>query len=995
MESTLKNIIKGNKRVKFLAVITLIFINFHQLNAQSSLANSFRSPPDELRPWVFWFWINGNITKEGITADLEAMKDAGIGGVLWMEVSGSFWAPDGPIEPNSPEWHEAFQWAISESRRLGLQFDMTFNFGYGGGGPWITPENSMQKLVWSEHLIEGGKQYAISLNKPVVDRSQLKKFEDTWFRHDEQMNPKVRHMLDSVDSYRDIAVLAFPLIENEEASKYRIPDLEFESGLKRNRKKGGSTTSPNSIAPPQEALISRDNVIDITKFMDNTGQLNWEAPKGKWQIIRFGHASNLQLTRPCPAHVIGLECDRLSKTGIEAHYEGFMKKIIEESGSNAGKSLTFAHIDSWEAHAQNWTATLPKEFEERRGYNPIPWLPVLSGRVIGSPELSSRFLWDFRHTVSEMMLENYVGRFKQLLKPHNIKLSIEAYGNMVNDNISYAGIADMPVSEFWAFGKKEFPSQAPARRGYGFSSKVMSSASHTYGRSVTGSEAWTSDREWRDHPYTLKALGDKMFCVGVNRMIGHLSAHQPYANMVPGLTHRKWGMHFNRFNTWWQYSRPWHNYLSRCQFMLQQGEFIADVIYWFGEGSPLNVNDMDFQMPKGYDFDFASTEIVKQMQVKDGKITLPSGMSYNYLLLPDYDRITLPMVKKIKELVDDGAKVIAQKRFIGSPSLADYPEGDNEIKKMVAELWDNHGVISGKTLDQVFAEDNLAPDFSGLELDFIHRKTIEEDIYFVANNKNERIEGIQCSFRVDNKIPELWNPETGESRKLSVFSKKEGVITISLDFEPSQSWFVVFGKKATDNIPVATANFPVIKELRTIPGPWSVKFDEKWGGPKEAVVFDSLLDWSKHSNPKIHYFSGTATYKKNFDVAKKPGSATYLDLGKVQIIARVRLNGKDCGIAWKPPYRVDISSALREGKNSLEIDVVNTWVNRLIGDEQLPLDSDWKNWEILDHWPEWFLNNEPQPSGRLTFTSARHYKNDSKLTSSGLLGPVKLMFLIE
>lgn len=901
--------------------------------------------------------------------------------------------PMAPIVPNSQEWHEAFQWAISECKRLGLQFDMTFNFGYGCGGPWITPENSMQKLVWTEHIIEGGKQSSISLKKPVVDRSQLEKFEKKWIRHDEQLNPKVRYMLDSVDSYRDIAVLAFQLPETEEAANYRIPQLEFESGLKRNRKNGGFRMLPGSITPPREALISTDKVINITKFMDKTGQLNWDAPTGKWQIIRFGHESNLQLTRPCPAHVIGLECDRLSKTGIEAHFDAFMKKIIEESGSNTGKSLTSAHIDSWEAHAQNWTATFPEEFEERRGYSPIPWLPVLSGRVIGSPELSSRFLWDFRYTISEMMLDNFVDRFKKLLKPHGIKISIEAYGNMTNDNISYAGIADTPVSEFWAQGEREFPLQVISK--YYTSSKVMSSASHTYGRRVTGSEAWTSNRGWRDHPYTLKALGDEMFCMGVNRMIGHLSVHQPYKNMVPGLTHRKWGMHFNRFNTWWLYSRPWHDYLSRCQFMLQQGEFVADVIYWFGEGSPINVNDMNFQIPKGYDFDYASTEIVQQIQVKDGNIVLPSGMCYKYLLLPDHTRITLSMMKKIEELVDAGAKVIAQKRFIGSFSLTDYPKGDEQIKKMVADLWDNHRVISGKTLDQVFAEDNLPPDFSGLDLDFIHRKMSGEDIYFVANKKNEKIEGIQCSFRVVNTTPELWNPETGEIRKLAGVSKKEGTITISLDFEPYQSWFVVFRKKTTENIPKATANFPVIKDLLTITGPWSVKFNEKWGGPKEAVVFDSLLDWSKDSNPGIHYYSGTAVYKREFEVANKPDSPTILDLGKVQIIARVRLNGKDCGIAWKPPYRVDISSAICKGKNSLEIYVVNTWVNRLIGDEQLPLDSDWKDWEILNHWPEWFLNNEPRPSGRFTFTSCRHYKKDSKLTSSGLLGPVKLMFLDE
>jgi hypothetical protein len=747
---------------------------------------------------------------------------------------------------------------------------------------------------------------------------------------------------------------------------------------------------PDAIKPPPKAVIKEDNVIDVTKFMDKNGQLNWDAPEGKWQIIRFGHASNLQLTRPCPAHVIGLECDRLSKTGIEAHFDGFMKKIIEESGVHAGKSLTFAHIDSWEAHSQNWTGNLPKEFEKRRGYDPIPWLPVLSGRVIGSPELSSRFLWDFRFTVSEMMLDNFAGRFKQLLEPHNIKLSIEAYGNMTNDNISYAGIADMPVSEFWARGGGEFP-LLDYKALYYNSSKVLSSASHIYGRPITSAEAWTSDRYWRDHPYTLKAVGDKMFCLGVNRMIGHLYAHQAYDDIIPGLTHRRWGQHFNRFNTWWSYNRPWWNYLSRCQFMLQQGEFVADVIYWFGEGSPINVNDMSFQMPKGYDFDFASTEIVRQMRVKDGKIILPSGMSYNYLLLPDDERITLPMVRKIKELVDNGAKVIAQKRITGSPSLADYPKGDEEIKEIVADLWDNHRIVFGKTLDQVFSGDSLPPDFSGQELNFIHRKTKEEDIYFIANEKNSRVEGIQCSFRIDNKIPEIWNPETGEIKNLSGFSEKEGVVTILLDFEPAQSWFIVFREKSTDNIPLATANFSEIKEIQTISGPWAVKFDERWGGPKEAVTFDSLTDWSKHRNPGIHYYSGTAVYNRVFEIENIPDSPVFLDLGKVQMIARVRLNGKDCGIAWKPPYRIDISSAIHEGINTLEIDVVNNWVNRLIGDEQLPLDAKWKDWEKLEEWPGWIKNGEKSPTGRFTFTTARPYRKESPLMPSGLLGPVKII----
>ncbi len=952
----------------------------------SSLETFFQSPPDEARPWVFWFWINGNISKNGITADLEAMKEAGIGGFIWMEVSGSYWAPKGKIKPNSKEWHDAFQWAISECRRLGLEFDMTFNFGYGCGGPWITPENSMQKLIWTETVIEGGKKKCIALEKPVVDRSQLEKFKEEWFRHDEPINPEVSYMLNELDSYKDIAVFAFPLSENKEAANYRIPELEFESGLIRYRKDFSSGMNPNLINPPQEALIAKDKMIDVSGFIDETGQLNWDAPEGMWQIIRFGHASNLRLTRPCPANVIGLECDRLSKTGIEAHFNAFEKKVIEESGSNAGKSLTFAHIDSWEAHAQNWTASFPDEFEKRRGYNPIPWLPVLSGRVVESSELTSRFLFDFRNTTSEMMLDNYVSHFKQLLKPYGIKLSIEAYGNMANDNISYADIADMPVSEFWVNDKTEI-----ANNHYRSTSKVMSSSAHTMGKKVIGAEAWTSGRGWDDHPSIIKRFGDKIFTEGVNKMICHLSAHQAYDNMIPGLTHRKWGMHFNRFNTWWQYSRPWNDYLTRCQFMLRQGNFVADVIYWYGEGSPVNVREMRFDLPQGYDFDYASTEIIKQAQVKDGMIVLPSGMSYRYLLLPDDTRITLAMMRKVKGLVDAGATVIAQKRFESSPSLSDFPTGDSEIRTIAIDLFDNNRIIFGKTLMQVLEEDKLPPDFCGEGLNFIHRRTGNDDIYFIANPENKRIEGLKCMFRVVGKTPELWNPETGKIQTLPEYSEKEGRTNILIDFEPSQSWLVVFRKNPSVNAIAVKTNFQKFRELSEITSSWSVTFDPQWTNLKNTVVFDSLIDWSKHSNPDIRYFSGTATYKNNFELTQKPDSPVWLDLGNVQVIAHVRVNGKDCGIAWKPPYRLDISSAVCVGENSLEINVVNTWVNRLIGDEHLPLDSEWKDWEILERWPEWFLKNEKRPSGRFTFTSCRHYTKDSELSSSGLLGPVKLI----
>ncbi len=985
------------KRRKFIqnTVLTTTFgttipFSFSCGKVRSSLETSFQFPPNESHPWVFWFWINGNISKESITADLEAMKEVGVGGVIWMEVSGSYWAPKGSIKSNSPEWHEAFQWAISESKRLELQFNMTFNFGYGCGGPWITPENSMQKLIWTETVIDGGKKKSISLKKPTIDRSKLESFEKEWFRPDEPMNPEVRNFIDNVDSYKDVAVLALPLQENEKAANYRIPQLEFESGLKRDRDDSSFRMYPYDITTLQDALLSKDKVIDITKFMDRNDTLNWDAPKGKWQIIRFGHASNLQLTRPCPGDIIGLECDRLSKKGIDSHYDAFTKKIIEECETMAN-SFPFVHIDSWEAHGQNWTSQFPEEFKRRRGYSLISWLPVLSGRIIDTPELSSRFMYDFRLTVSEMILDNFVSRFKQLLKPHNINLSIEAYGNMAIDNLAYAGIADIPVSEFFPSKEGEIPVTLDKTKKFYLSNKAMSSAAHTYGKAINGCEAWSSDRGWRDHPFTLKAIGDMMFCKGVNKMIGHLSAHQPYENMVPGLTHRKWGMHFNRFNTWWFYSRPWNDYLARCQLMLQKGEFVADILYWFGEGSPINVVHMDFQAPSGYDFDYVSTEIVKQIQVKKGMLTLPSGMTYRYLLLPDDERITLSMMKKVKELVDAGAKVIAQKRFTGSPSLVDYPEGDEEIKKIADDLYNNHRIIYGKTVTQVLTEDKLSPDFSGRNLNFIHRRTQTEDIFFIANTKNERIERVTCTFRVSSKIPELWDPETGKIQNLPEYYEEESCTSIPIDFEPFQSWFVVFRKTPSINRVTVKSNFLRQIDLYTITGSWLVKFDQNWSRLREPVVFDDLIDWSKHPNPEIQYFSGTASYRKNFEFTQKPESPIFLDLGNVQIIARVRVNEEDCGIAWKPPYRVDITSAIREGNNILEIDVVNTWVNRLIGDEQLPLDSEWKDWETLDHWPKWFLNNEHRSSGRFTFTSCRHYNKNSKLTASGLLSPVKLI----
>ena len=519
----------------------------------------------------------------------------------------------------------------------------------------------------------------------------------------------------------------------------------------------------------------------------------------------------------------------------------------------------------------------------------------------------------------------------------------------------------------------------------------MASAAHTYGRPVVGAEAFTSDRAWRDHPFLLKGMGDKAFCRGVNRMIFHLSAHQPYDNMIPGLTHRKWGEHFQRHNTWWNYSRVWTDYLSRCQSLLQQGQFVADVGYCFGEGAPLGVDDMTLEMPDGYDYDLCSSEIVLQMKVRDGRVVLPSGTSYRYLLLPDADRMTVPLAKKLRELISAGARVIGGKRPKGAPGLTNYPQCDAEIEKTAAALWDANRVVSGKKLAEVFRQDGLKPDFEGGGLFYIHRRVGEADVYFVSHQQDQP-QDIACTFRVAGRIPELWDPETGAIRKLPEFAEKDGRITVPLRFEPMQSWFLVF-RNSSRLAPrdAGTKNFLSRSERTTLAGPWQVSFDPKWGGPDKPVVFKELADWSQHNDPRIHYYSGTATYRKVFSLQSSVISQPlYLDLGKVDVMARVRLNGKDCGIAWKPPYHVDITRAVRPGRNELEIEVVNLWINRMIGDEQLPEDSNWKDFETLLEWPDWFKTGKPRPSGRYTFTTCRHYKKDSPLVPSGLIGPVTL-----
>lgn len=962
-----------------------------------SLESDYKNPPDQSRAWVFWFWINGNISKEGITKDLEALKEAGVGGVLWMSVSGHGYAPRGQVEASSPAWGEAIQWAIREADRLGMEFDTTLYWGYDMGGPHITPDISAQQLLSTHTPVSGGKRVDVALKKPEISGKTFERGEGgaAELRPGLTLDDRVQtYFRERNTYYRDIAVFAIP--SSGAGASYKIPQLELRKGWSNN-----TNFKPlQELNPPRDAIVPKDKVIDLTGKMDDEGHLSWEAPPGSWEIVRLGYGPVFRMTQHAPNKMKGLVCDYLSTRGVDAHFEAHVDPILKNAGPLAGKALKYVHLDSWEGGYQDWTEAFPREFRERRGYDIRPWLPVLAGKVMESPELTDRFFWDFRETISELLVEKFVSRIQQLAANYGVQFSNESYGRLCTNNLNYADISDLPMGEFWTSEEEDIPQ---FRGSWYNSMKAAASAAHTQGKARVGAEAFTGNRSYRDHPYKLKGVGDRAFCQGINHFVLHYSAHQAYEGIKPGLSHAQWGHHWDRHNTWFSFSKPWFDYVKRTQYLLQQGQFVADVCYFFAEGSPLSMGrggGMSLELPKGYDYDICSTNILRQMEVRNGNIALPSGMRYRYLLLPKSDRMTLSSAQKVLELVEGGATVIAQSDLTGTPGLSAYATADREVRGIAGKLKRHKNFIRLTSWEKLFEGDHVLPDFTGAGLNYIHRKSDKADVYFVANPEPGKVE-VPCSFRVSDKVPELWDPETGETRELPGYKISGNLLTTSLRFDPFQSWFVIFRKKATAKVSKGQ-NFPQYQALKDIKGSWEVSFDPSWGGPAGPVTFNTLQDWSKNSDNGIRYYSGTATYRKNFTVPASllSGQKTlWLDLGRVEVIARVRVNGKDCGIAWKPPYRVPVSGLLKSGDNRIEVEVVNLWPNRMIGDAKLyPEDCQWQKNRTLKEWPEWFLKKQPRPSRRYTFETNKHYSKDGPIyfkggdgmMASGLLGPVSI-----
>ncbi|MGM0573398.1 MAG: glycosyl hydrolase [Bacteroidota bacterium] len=994
-----------------IALITLLFAatgTKEKEQNSSGLESGFLNPPPQARPHTFWIWMNGNITREGITADLEAMERVGIGGVMLFNVGGSHGTniPAGPVDYMSDGWLDLVKYTAAEAERLGIEMSLHNCAGWATtGGPWITPEYGMMQLVTAEMTFWGNRHVVQKLPHPEV-------FEGY---------------------YRDIAVFALP---KDADNSYRVHQWQPKTG----QRGGRAGRQPDLGTVPEGSAIAADAIVNVTEYVNEDGVLEWDAPPGVWKIMRMGYTAQGNTNHPSPEAGRGLEIDKLRREGLDLHWQKGIQPVLDHLGPLVGQSFHTIHLDSYEAGLHHWTPRMKQEFEERRGYDPTPFLLALTGRLVEDPATTERFLWDFRRTISDLFEENYYGYFAELCHEKGLQFLTEPYTSCF-EGLAVAAKTDFPTGEFWAEG------------GYSFSLRLAASIAHVHDRTLASAEAFTGAphlARWENHPGSLKKVGDWAWTQGINRFILHSYPHQPWNDVVPGMTMGQYGCHFDRNNTWWEPGRAWIQYITRSQFLLQAGENVADVLCYAGDAAPNGgVHRPDIKNA-GYDYDACGTNIMANLEVEDGDVVLPSGKRYRLLVLPQTEFMRPVFARKVRNLVRSGATVLGPKPK-HTPSLEGFPGSEKQVRAIGEEVWGDcdgekvksiqYGkgqVFSGISPAEVLSQITVAPavDIAG-NLTWIHRRTDDADIFFISNQSGKNIHTI-AEFRIKGKKPEFWDAVHGTMKNAPGWTVGNNHTSVPLNLMPSESVFVIFrrdGKPAPDpyievegpgqnkidslwNAGIETGggvkartwvngthilhrasgktrNITItdIPEALHPEGPWGVEFQEDRGAPGK-VKFDSLVSWHKHPDPGIQYFSGTAKYSIDFDVPEsfiKEDQEIWLDLGDVEVIAAVRLNGDDRGILWNKPFRMEVSEVLRSGSNKLEIEVANLWVNRLIGDEQYPEDFEWVEGKYLAEWPSWLMEgrDRPEPS-RVTFTTWKHWDENDPLLPSGLLGPVVL-----
>lgn len=1085
-----------------------------RVTTRDKLKQAFLHPPEAAKPWVLWYWIQSAISREGITADLEAMKEAGIGGAYLVSVKGpadsALMTP--PVLQLTPQWWQMVRFAMTEADRLGIKLGMHDGDGFAvAGGPWITPEMSMQKLTWSKKIISGGQHFADTLPKPtfshnyykdvavyayptidvvstddikpiitsnmpgaevqsLADKNNKKGFgssTDCWIQYAFKQPFTCRNITIRVNSSNYQAerliietsddgknfhrvtrlepprsgwqdndadnTFAIPAVtakyfrfvydktgtepgaEDNEAAKWK-PALKLsgialssEPVINQYQAKNGEVwrvaARTTAAEIPDNLCVQPNKLINLTDKMDANGQLNWDVPVGNWVILRIGHTTTGHMNDTGGAGK-GLECDKFNPEAAKIQFDHWFGEALRVVGPRlAARVLKTFYIDSWEVGGQNWSGSFLAEFKKRRGYDLLPYLPVMAGVPLQSAARSEDILHDVRETIAELTVDKFYHTMATLAHAKGVNFAAESTApTMTGDGMLHQRETDIPMGEFWL--------RSPTHDKPNDMLDAIS-AGHVYGKHLIQAEAFTEVRmNWAETPASLKTLGDRNFALGINRFVLHVFAHNPWVNRKPGMTLDGVGLYFQRNQTWFKPGRAWVTYLQRCQALLQMGKPVTDIAVFTGnevprravlpdrlvnilpgifgadvvasevkrlknEGEPMHVipdgvtssaNMAEAQYwvnpLRGYAYDsFNPDALLRLAKIKNGRVVFPGGASYKVLVIPgnskmspNEDALSAASTKKIQQLVNEGATVIVNGRPV-------HASGKGRVI---------NAPYRSATFDKLGVQrDVIAMDSTGQyaqQIAWTHRAGAGFDIYFIANQQNEELT-INVSLRIANKVPELWDAVTGETRQAASWLNENGRTSLKLRLSPNASIFVVLRKTAVRAPEKAGNNWDEIKTVSHVNGTWQVKFDPKFGGPAEQVIFKQLTDWSRNDNKGIKYYSGTAVYINSFNWTKKSAKSArfWLDVGTVNNIASVKINGIVCGVAWTAPYRVDITKALRAGTNHITIEVSNTWANRLIGDHSLP------------------------PGERITNTTAPYRLDKKPLLPAGLLGPVKIV----
>ncbi len=1051
----------------------------------SQVVNAFANPPRDAYPRVWWHWMNGNITKDGIKKDLLWMKSAGIAG--FTNFDAGLETPQIVKERlvyMDPKWKDAFNYALDLADSLKFEVTIASSPGWSvTGGPWVSKDDAMKKLVWRDITVSGGKLFndklpdgytvcgtyqdlprdaanphkhdyyhdiaVVAVKLPDNDKSMLElnprittsdgssatALTDgnlntscpigcdsngfSWILVEFPQKQTIRCMqlaitgqergqfarvLESSDdgiTFRP--VLSSLPVTNASSRTIDFPDASAKFFRLRNAVKGqglnytemqllpvarvnidtekagfavSSTIADFYPTPETGDAISLDNVVDLTSKVNN-GVLTWQVPDGRWRIFRFGYNLTGQTNGPASPEATGLEVDKFDKVAVKKYYNEYFKMYQNASRNRLGKVISHLMIDSYEAGCQTWTPQMPDKFKKRNGYSLTSWLPVLAGQLVGSAKQSEQFLFDWRTTLSDLICENHYDVMREILAGYGMKRyneSQEHYRMYVADGMDVKRNAEIPMSAFW-IRDNGFYQLSPLPEA---DIRESASVAHIYGQNVCAAESFTTYglgtvdgvRAYINTPGNLKHAADAAMAYGLNRFVIHCSVHQPCDDKIPGLGLGPYGQWFNRHETWAHEAKAWIDYLGRSTYMLQQGKFVADIAYFYGEDKNITsrFGDERVKVPEGYSFDFVNASILQNMlKIKNNNLTTASGMSYKVLVLDEQIRfMSLPVLKRIAKMAKSGVIIIGDK----PQACANLNADQKQFDKLVNEVWNSGkaNVYPFSAMAEALGKAGVAPDVKYLsqntgEVHFVHRQLADGHIYWFANISPEARK-VKVSCRVSGKKPYVLHPETGIKEEIA-YEMLDGRTIITLDLTADDAQFVIFDENTT----TAKHELPATElvERMSISSPWTVNFQENRGASAQAV-FQRLKSLSESNVGSVRYFSGTARYSCTFQWnSAAPKDALYLNLGEVYNMARVKLNGTDLGLVWKRPFVVPVGNAIRDGENELEIEVTDTWQNRLIGDAQ------------------------PNVNDPITYTAVKFYNAADTLYPAGLVGPVKII----